>query len=311
MEGYPEPIRQLPVTGSWAYLDRLEASPGSSISVHVSAEAAHEIELVRLGLDAVIDPDQSLAADCAEAVRLAVVEAAAAAPQTITPGSYAWIAGEPVPAGTLCLGLWLRLWKLPVIDVVQVGWQALISDIDYPAAARFGLLVDHLGRLGVYLGDGGVFRHEWLHHSPPVMGARLGRWAHIAACWSPEELRIFLDGSLIHAERLTPPPAAVGGQSRLRLGAMPGRRRGSPPTAPGSLCRPSGSASCSPGGRSTRSRARSSRMPAGMAGMATSPTTPPGWSAGRASTPSAACRWNTGRATIPTMATACASAATT
>ena len=95
MGGCPEPIRQLPVTGTWAYLDRLEASPGTSISVHVSAEAAHEIELVRLGLTAVIDPEQSLAEDCADAQRLAVVSVAAASPQTITPGSYACIEGEP------------------------------------------------------------------------------------------------------------------------------------------------------------------------------------------------------------------------
>jgi len=158
MGGYPEPIRQVPVTGTWAYLDRLEASPGTGISVHVSAEAAHEIEFVRLGLKAVIDPGQSLAEDCADAERIAVVNVAAASPQTITPGSYAWFEGEPLPPGTLCLGLWLRLWKVPVIDVVQVGWQALITDIDYPSAARFGLIVDHLGRIGVYLGDGGVFR---------------------------------------------------------------------------------------------------------------------------------------------------------
>ena len=220
MGGYPEPIRPLPVVGTWAYLDRVEAAPGTSVSVHVSAEAAHEIELVRLGRDAVIDPAQSLADDCAEAVRLAAVDVAAATPQVITPGSYAWIEGAPLPPGTLCMGLWLRLWKLPVIDMVQVGWQALLTDIDYPAAARVGLLVDHLGRIAVYLGDGGIFRHEWLHHSPPVMGPLLGRWAHVAAAWSATELRIFLDGRLIHEEALAAPLAASGPKSRLRLGAM-------------------------------------------------------------------------------------------
>src|SRR5262249_27714257 len=162
----------------------------------------------------------SLAADRAEAARLALVEASAAAPQTITPGSYAFIEGQPVPAQTLCLGLWLRLWTVPVIDVVQVGWQGLITDLDYPYAARFGLLIDHLGRIGVYLGDGGAFRHEWLHYSPAVMAPLLGRWAHVAACWSDQELRIFLDGRLIHHERLAVPAAAIGPQSRLRLGAM-------------------------------------------------------------------------------------------
>jgi hypothetical protein len=220
MGGYPEPVRQLPVVGTWAYLDRLEVAPGGTVSVHVSAEAAHEIELVRLGLNAVIDPAQSLDADRLEAQRLASVDAAVSAPQTITPGSYAFIEGEPVPAGPLCIGLWLRLWKIPVIDVVQIGWQGLITDIDYPDAARFGLIVDHLGRIGVYLGDGGAFRHERLHYSPPAMAPLLGRWAHVAAAWSESELRVFLDGRLIHAETLTVPAAAIGAQSRLRLGAM-------------------------------------------------------------------------------------------
>src|SRR5262249_9435154 len=76
-------------------------------------------------------PARACGAVSAGAPRLALVRVDAAAPQAIPPGSYAFIEGEPLPAGTLSLGLWLRLWKIPVIDVVQIGWQALITDIDY------------------------------------------------------------------------------------------------------------------------------------------------------------------------------------
>jgi hypothetical protein len=220
MGDHPEAIRRLPVRGTWAYLDRLEVAPGSSVEVHVSAEAAHEIELVRLGLDAVIDPAQSLAADCAEARRLAAVEIPVATPQTIAPGSYAWIEGEPLPAGPLALGLWLRLWTLPAVEVMQMGWYGLITDIDYPDSGRFGLIVDHLGRIGVYLGDGGAFRHEWLHWSPPLLAPLRGRWAHVAASWTEAGLAIFLDGRSVHEEALALPDAAIGPAARLRLGAL-------------------------------------------------------------------------------------------
>ncbi len=216
----PEPIRRIPVRGSWAYVDPLAVAPGHALTIHVSAEAAHSIEIVRLGRKAVIDPAQSIDADRIEAEVMHIVSRGAAAPQTITPGSYVHVGGEAIPAGDLSMGLWLRLWKMPEVDVVQVAWQALLTDIDYPAAARFGLLLDQFGRIGAYAGDGGAFRHEWLHHSPPVMGERLGRWVHIAATWSPRAIRIYLDGRCVAARDTASPAAAAGPQARLRIGAM-------------------------------------------------------------------------------------------
>lgn len=216
----PEPVRPIPVRGTWAYLDRLGVGPGEALAIHVSAEAAHDIEVVRLGRCAVIDPAQSLDDDRREAEVLAAWAVAEASPQTIHPGSYLWIGGDPVAGDVITLGLWLRLWRLPVIDVLQVAWQGLITDIDYPDAARFGLLVDHLGRFAVYLGDGGPFRHDWLHHTPPLLHGRLGTWAHVAATWSTEELRVFVDGEPVLHERLTVPAAPAGAAARLRIGAM-------------------------------------------------------------------------------------------
>jgi hypothetical protein len=216
----PEPIRRIPVRGTWVYVDPLSTEPGHPVSIHLSAEAAHEIEIVRLGRKAVIDPAQSLDADREEAEVLAKVARPGAAPQTITPGSYVYITGAPILAEELCMGLWLRLWKIPEVDVVQVAWQALITDIDYPAAARMGLLLDQFGRIGAYAGDGGAFRHGWLHHSPPVMRGLVGQWVHIAASWSAHEVRIYLDGRPVLAKAVNIPVAAAAPSSRLRIGAM-------------------------------------------------------------------------------------------
>ena len=214
-----ERIRKLPVSGTWAYVDRLDVAAGTSVDVHVSAPADHEIELVRLGLEAVLDPAQPLDADCAEAQVLATAKGGAAA-RTITPGSYVRIGGAPVPAGPLSFGLWLRPWRLPVLDMEQVAWHALISDIDYPDAARFGLLIDHVGRPGIYVGDGGAFRHAWLHMAPPLMAARVGTWSHLAASIRPDAVRLYLDGREILAVDGPVPTPVVGASSRLRLGAM-------------------------------------------------------------------------------------------
>lgn len=214
-----EPIRRLPVSGTWIYVDRLDVAPGTSVAAHVSAPSDHEIEVVKLGLDAVLDPAQPLDADCADATVLETVSCEGAA-RTITPGSYVRLGGPPVPDGPLSFGLWVRPWRLPVLDVAQVAWHALVADIDYPDAARFGLVVDHLGRPGVYAGDGGAFRHAWLHMAPPVMAARLGRWSHLAASIGPDAVRLFLDGRQILAVDANIPTPIVGPAARLRLGAM-------------------------------------------------------------------------------------------
>lgn len=66
-------IRRLPVRGTWAYVDPLGVAPGAELAVHLSAEAAHRVELVRLGREAVLDPAQSLDADREEAELLAEV----------------------------------------------------------------------------------------------------------------------------------------------------------------------------------------------------------------------------------------------
>ena len=77
--------------------------------------------------------------------------------------------------GPVTLGTWLRLWRLPVIDAVQWAWFGLITDVDYPDKSRFGILVDHAGRIATYAGDGGLFDHHDLHVSHEVLGEPAGR----------------------------------------------------------------------------------------------------------------------------------------
>jgi hypothetical protein len=216
----PESVRRIPVRGTWAYVNSISVPPGGRLGVHVSAEAAHDIEIVRLGTNAVLDPRQPLDADRDEVKVLQTTTRKAAAPQSISPGSYIHVGGDPLPPGVRSMGAWVRLWQMPSIDVAQVGWQAFMTDIDYPEAARFGLLFDHVGRIGLYAGDGGAFRHEWLHNTPPVMKSALGRWVHVAASWSPTEVRIFKDGNLVHSEKAEIPSASATPRARLRIGAM-------------------------------------------------------------------------------------------
>ncbi len=215
----PEPVRRLPVPGCWGYTDRVGVAPGGRIGLHVSAPATHDVEFVKLGRKAVIDPARSLDAD-REDVAVMATAGCSASPCTIDPGSYVYVHGEPLPAGPVTLGLWVRPWKLPVVDVVQVGWQGLITDIDYPDAARFGLIVDHLGRLCVYAGDGGAFRHEWLHASPPVLAGETGRWAHVAVSIGADGVRIFHNGRMAAEMAVPVPVAAVTEQAQLRIGAF-------------------------------------------------------------------------------------------
>jgi hypothetical protein len=210
------------VPGVWGYVDRIGVPPGSTARFHVSAPAAYELSIVRLGRRALLDAPTDDAADRAESERLATLRHESATPQTLSAGSYVYADGPPIPAGPLTLGIWLRLWRLPEIDVVQWAWSGLVSDLDFPEASRYGLLVDHAGRVCVYAGDGGLFRHDQLHLSAPVMVERLGVWVHLAATiepGSPGRVIAWLDGSPILTAEAEVPGSAPGPASRLRVGA--------------------------------------------------------------------------------------------
>lgn len=215
----PEPARSIPVPGVQGYVDRIGVRRGETVRFHVNAPAAYDLQVVRLGRTAILDSPTDDAADRRDSEVLHVSRHAEATPQVLAAGSYLYAAGDPIPAGPVTMGLWLRLWRLPVIDVVQWAWFGLITDIDYPDRSRVGLIVDHAGRLAVYAGDGGAFDHHWLHVSEPVLADRLGEWVHVAASLGPDGARIVLDGHqvLVAPDARAVPAPGVG--SRLRVGA--------------------------------------------------------------------------------------------
>ncbi len=215
----PERIRQVPIHGTWAYVSRISSCPGERISAHVRAESEHQIAVIRLGRDAVLDPTAGVSADRADIQELATWHHPQALPAEIAPGSYIHCHGDPIPGGTASVGLWLRPWRLPRIDRIQVAWSAVMGDLDYPDHCRFGLLIDHLGRIAAYSGDGGAFRHERLTHTRALLHERLGTWIHVIAVWDGSTVRIWVDDQE-EASSAAGPIADPGTTSRLRIGAM-------------------------------------------------------------------------------------------
>jgi hypothetical protein len=207
------------VPGVWGYVQRIGVPPGGTVRFHVSAPAAYDLTIVRPGHTALLDAPTDDDADRADAQVLASFEHRSATPQALSAGSYVFVEGPPVPAGPLTMGTWLRLWRLPVIDVVQWAWYGIIGDLDYPDASRFALLVDHVGRVCVYAGDGGAFRHDQLHLSDAVMAGRLGEWVHLAASIEPARIVAYLDGAPILTVEGAIPTGEPGPASRLRIGA--------------------------------------------------------------------------------------------
>jgi hypothetical protein len=216
----PEPSRRYQVPGTWGYVDRIGVRPGETARFHVSAPAAYELSIVRLGRRAILDPSADRAADRADAELLDRRTHPAPAQQTIAPGSYLYVQGPPVPAGdALTLATWVRLWRVPVIDTIQWAWYGIVTDLDYPDACRFALLVDQSARPAIYAGDGGVFDHENLHLVEHRLGDRLGTWIHLAATITPHSVRLYVDGQEVYSAPNTTGIPAPGPASRLRIGA--------------------------------------------------------------------------------------------
>ncbi|MGH3275681.1 MAG: N,N-dimethylformamidase beta subunit family domain-containing protein [Streptosporangiaceae bacterium] len=216
----PEQARSFPVPGTWAYPDSLSVEPGQRITFHVSTPAAFDLSVLRLGSRALLDPCADDEADIADAEVLFERRHGWASQQRISPGSYVFVAGDPVPDRPFTAGIWLRLWRSPCIDTLQWQWSGLITDFDYPAACRFALLVDHAGRPGVYVGDGGQFRTEWLHTCEADLGPGGGSWHHLAATVDGGDVSLFADGVLAGLwPAAAPPSGELSAAARLRIGA--------------------------------------------------------------------------------------------
>jgi N,N-dimethylformamidase beta subunit-like protein/concanavalin A-like lectin/glucanase superfamily protein len=218
INGRPEPARAYRVPGVWGYADPINVQAGDTAVVHVSSPAACNVDFVRLRGKRLLDPLASNADDRADIDVLASFRHDAATPASIAPGSYIVAAGDPI-SPPFTIGLWLRVWRLPENDDLQWQWSGLISDLDYPEHCRYCLLVDHLGRVGFYLGDGGEFRHAWLAFAASAITDDVGRWVHIAASVDEEQYRIYLSGVLAGEWPANGRRPAASASSRLRIGA--------------------------------------------------------------------------------------------
>ncbi|CAN5439314.1 hypothetical protein BH24CHL9_BH24CHL9_05120 [soil metagenome] len=125
-------------------------------------------------------------------------------------------------ADEVTLATWLRVWKLPRRETNQWYAAGVITDSDYPAACRFGMLIDRHGHVCAYGGEGGLFDHARLLVSEARLAGRLGTWAHVACTFGPRGTAIWIDGQLDSSQ---PGPAVTGcltagPAARGRIGAV-------------------------------------------------------------------------------------------
>ena len=211
------------VTGLWAYVDPVDVLPDHRVSLHASFEAAARIDFLRLGRDAILepDPDGAESPDREDVEVLATFDLPAASAQVTTPGSYVSIGGPPVVVSELTLAAWIRPWMCPMRETNQWYAAGIITDLDYPEACRFGLLIDAHGRICGYAGDGEAFDHSRLAATTDIRD-RIGQWSHVACSLGPNGTAIWIDGVLVHRDD-TDAVAGLGRAgpaSRLRLGAL-------------------------------------------------------------------------------------------
>ncbi len=216
--------RSLAVEGVHAYTDRLHVPAGETIRFHVSSSFPYELQVCRLGTD-VDGPSKD--------ETLHSFGSSPAAIQPIHPGSYL-VADKPLDATAdlpgLTLEVWIRRWR-------TVGRQAIIGQFDAPEACGFGLFVNEDGSLSFYLGDGGVYREQNLHTTPPDQlkmqinpeGLKTypdntpssvlnNQWHHVVAQYDGRSKKIWVDGQEVGRWTFSGPWRP--GTAPLRIGAV-------------------------------------------------------------------------------------------
>ncbi|MHB8657911.1 MAG: N,N-dimethylformamidase beta subunit family domain-containing protein [Solirubrobacteraceae bacterium] len=211
----PPAHRPVHVGSLEGYTDPIGVRPGERLSVHLSAPAAHEVSIARLGIKSVLEPGADDAADRAEATVLATLACPSASRHDIYPGSYAWL-DDPSLARPSAISAWVRLWRLPS-TVETWSWVALVGELDFPDHCGWVLAIDGEGRPCCYIGDG-LHDREWWTFAEASMAQRLGEWVHLACSADESKVRLYVDGILAATGSRTSSerPQASG---RVRIGA--------------------------------------------------------------------------------------------
>jgi hypothetical protein len=188
--------------------------------VHLSAPAAHEIAVARLGRGALLRPEPDDAADRAEEQLLGRRDYAAAARHDVYPGSYAEARGSAA-GRPYTVSAWVRIWHLPA-TVETSSWSSVVSEMDYPGRCHWALGIDADGHPGCYVGDGEHHDRVWWCFAGSSLLGRLGEWAHLAFTVDGTNVQLWVDGDVAGegmAADVASSPAAGSAESILRIGA--------------------------------------------------------------------------------------------
>jgi hypothetical protein len=215
----PRPAhRPVRVPGLTGYVHPLGVRAGETLSVHLTAPAAHEIAIARLGRTVLLRDEPDDEADRAEAEWLTSLEAPGANRNDIYPGSYAWVDDASIgrPA---TVSAWVRVWRLPP-TVETSSWASIVSDMDYPGRCTWALGVDADGHPGCYVGNGDHHDRIWWSFAQTSLLSRLGEWVHLAFTVDGSKTLLWVDGNVAgEGVAALDPESGPRGAARVRIAA--------------------------------------------------------------------------------------------